>query len=170
MTNVTAQEIKFPTIGVGSGVIFPQNQWDPGYFFDLQCEIGEMLDYVFIVPYVSFWNAQKTEKGLTEMIDLNLSQINFGSEFFGYLNQEPKGLFTGIGIGYHVIYADELAPEYFNQEPQVKETTETKLSFAALVGYQIKYLNFSCALKLKYYLINGGYNTFQTGLVFSYTL
>jgi hypothetical protein len=132
--------------------------------------VGEVMDYVFLIPYVSFWNAQKSENSMNTMVDLNLSHINFGSEMIGYLNQEPEGFYTGIGIGYHVIFADEITPEYYSQQPEVKEVTETKLSFAGLFGYQLRYLNFACSFKIKYYLINGGYNTFQTGLSFSYTL
>jgi hypothetical protein len=59
---------------------------------------------------------------------------------------------------------------YFNQDQEIEETTETKLSFAGLLGYQLKYVNFSCAFKLKYYLMSGGYNTFQAGILFNYSL
>jgi len=170
VNNSIAQKIKFPAIGIGSGILFPQNQWDTGYYFELQSEVGEVMDYVFLIPYVSFWNAQKSETRFNTTVDLNMSHINFGSEMIGYLNPEAKGFFTGIGIGYHIIFADKTAPQYFSQKPEVKEETETKISFAGLLGYQLKFLNFSCALKLKYYLINGGYNTLQTGLIFSYNL
>jgi hypothetical protein len=32
VNNVMAQKIKFPAVGLSSGVIFPQNNWDPVTF------------------------------------------------------------------------------------------------------------------------------------------
>jgi hypothetical protein len=167
---LSAQTVNFPSLGISSGLILQQNKWDPGYSVGLQCEVGELIDYIFLVPYLSYWNAEKSESGAGLTRTLSLSDINFGAELIGYINPKPKGFFVGAGIGYHIIMADRLAPQYFTPLPMVEEQTETKISFAGLLGYQIKISAFSYALKLKYYLINGGYNTFQTALIFSYNL
>lgn len=165
---VFAQRVHFPAIGLGTGVIFQQNEWDPGYSLNLQCEVGEVMEHVFLIPYVAYWNAEKSESrsGITRT--LNLSDINLGSEIVGYFNSKPKGIFAGVGFGYHIIMVDRLAPAYFNPNPEIEEETETKLSAAILAGYQWKISAFSMALKLKYYLINGGFNTFQTSFIFGY--
>jgi hypothetical protein len=167
---VFAQPVNFPSLGISSGLILQQNKWNPGYSVGLQCEVGEMIDYVFLVPYLNYWNAEKTESGAGLTRTLSLSDINLGAELIAYINSKPQGFFSGAGIGYHIIMADRLAPQYFTTLPMVEEKTETKLSFAALLGYQLKVSSFSYALKLKYFLINGGYNTFQTALIFSYNL
>lgn len=168
--SVCAQRIDFPAVGVSSGVILQQNKWDLGYSVGLQCEVGELIDYIFVIPYAAFWNAEKSESGAGVTRTLSLSDINLGAELIGYINSKPKGFFAGTGIGYHIIMADRLAPAYFTPQPKVEEGTETKLSFAALLGYQLKIASFSYTIKLKYYLINGGYNTFQTAFVFGYNL
>ncbi len=167
---VLAQGLNFPAIGIGSGVILQQNKWDPGYSVGLQCEVGEMIDYIFLIPYLNYWNAEKSESGAGVTRTLSLSDINLGAELIGYINPKPKGFFIGTGIGYHIIMTDRLAPHYFTSQPIVEEETVTKVSFAALLGYQVKISAFSYAIKLKYYLINGGYNTFQTAFIFSYNL
>jgi hypothetical protein len=171
LTNLAfAQTVTFPSLGISSGLILQQNEWNPGYSVGLQCEVGELLDYIFLVPYLTYWNAEKSESGAGVTRTLSLSDINFGAELIGYINPKPNGLFAGAGIGYHIIMADRLAPQYFTPLPMVEEETYTKLSCAALLGYQYKISAFSYAIKLKYYLINGGYNTFQTALIFSYNL
>jgi len=165
-----AQKVEFPAIGVGPGVILTQNQWDPGYSLDIQCELGEMLDYVFLVPYISFWHAEQVESSAEKSITLNMSHLALGTELIGYINSKPEGIFTGVGLGYHVIFVDQLASQYFNSQPYSTEATEYKISLAALAGYQFKLAAFSCAFKLKYYYIDGGYNTFQTTMIFSFNL
>jgi hypothetical protein len=165
---VFAQRVHFPAIGIGSGVILQQNHWHPGYSFELQCEVGEVMDYIFLTPYIAYWNAEKSESQSNITRTLYLNDINFGTEIIGYINPKPKGLFAGAGVGYHITMVDRLTAAYFNPIPEIKEVSETKLSFAALAGYQLKISAFSMGLKLKYYLINGGYNTLQTGLIFSY--
>ena len=141
--SIFAQGMNFPAVGISSGVIFQQNKWDPGYSVGLQCEVGELIDYVFVIPYIAYWNAEKAESGAGITRTLSLSDINLGAELIGYINPKPKGFFTGIGIGYHTIMADRLSPPYFTPQLMVEEETVTKLSFAALLGYQIKISSFS---------------------------
>jgi len=160
--------VRFPSIGLGSGVILQQNKWNPGYTVGVQCEVGEMIDYVFLIPYLNYWNAEKEESGSGLTRTLSLSDINLGAELLGYINPTPRGFFIGAGMGYHIIMVDRRAPRYFTNLPMVEEETETKLSFAALLGYQVRLAAFSYAFKIKYYLINGGYNTLQTAFIFSY--
>jgi hypothetical protein len=50
------------SLGLGVGVCLPQGGWDPGSTITAQGDFGEAIKYIYLLPYLSYSSAGKTEQ------------------------------------------------------------------------------------------------------------
>lgn len=163
---ISAQDIELKSLGLSGGIIFPQGDWNEGFAIEIQTDFGEVLDYVFFTPFAGYWNSGFTEKAK----DLSLQHITFGAKIFGYLNPKPRGFYLGTAIDFHIIYSESLAPQDYESIVEIEKSTDTKIGFAVIVGYLLKFKKYSIFLESKYVLIPSGFNTAMVSTGFSYNL
>ena len=145
-------------IGIGAGVNYPQGGWNLGYIIQAQTNFGEVLDYLFLSPFVTYSAAGKTEKVNGTEYDMKIEYIGFGAKMIGYINAKPRGFYVGGSLDFNVISAESLTPGHIDQNTFVESETMTKLGLAALAGYKLSLKKISFFIEANYMLVPGGYN------------
>jgi hypothetical protein len=141
-----AQNIELEAIGVSGGTFWAQNNWDPGFAFEINFRMGEVLDYIFMQPRISYWRAGKTEK----QHDLSLQHIAFGTKLIGFITPRPRGPYVGTSIQYHVISEEKASPLLLSNSSEVQSVDIQKVSLSALAGYLQQFRKVSFALQVEY--------------------
>ena len=167
---LAAQRTKIEAIGFSAGTVLPEKNWDPGFAFEGQVDMGEILDYVFLIPTVSYWQSQKNDSYGDFSETITRRHINFGAKVVGYINPKPQGLFAGIAVQYHYILSESLTPLTVSNLAEVQEMDHTRLGLGALLGYCLKLRKASFFLESRYVFIKGGYNTAQLSAGMFYLL
>jgi hypothetical protein len=124
-----------------------------------QTHFGEVLDYIFFTPYFAYLRTNRSDKS----IDLSMQYASFGSKIIGYINSKPKGFFTGIGISYNIILSESINSQLDQNEPFIKQSNDTKIGLASIIGYLFKMNTISINLESRYTFMQGGFNTWQIG-------
>lgn len=141
-----AQKVKLEAIGVSGGTFWAQNNWDPGVAIEINFRMGEVLDYVFMQPRISYWRAGKTENSH----DLTLQHIAFGTKLIGFITPHPRGPYLGTSIQYHIISEDQVAPLQLSNSTEVQAADIQKVSLSALAGYLQQFRKVSFMVQAEY--------------------
>jgi hypothetical protein len=157
-TSLLSQPKLVKSVGIGAGVGVPQGGWDPGNTVLIQANFGEVVDYLFLLPYLNYAQAIKTET--IEDISKNLSILYFGggAKLVGYINSKPRGFYLGGSLSYYYINSESFNPEHASEYSEIDKTKTTKLGFGGLAGYLFSLKSFSIFIEVDYMLMNGGYN------------
>jgi hypothetical protein len=146
------------SVGIGGGMCLPQGGWDPGFAILAQANFGEVLDYLFFVPYLNYAQASKTETIESVSKDLTVQYIGGGAKLVGYINSKPRGFYFGGSLSYYYITSESFDPEYLSDFSEINTTKTTKIGFSGLAGYLFTLKKVSLFLEADYMLMQGGYN------------
>jgi hypothetical protein len=145
-------------VGIGAGISLPQGGWDVGNTILLQSDFGEVIDYLFLFPYLNYAQATKTETIEDISKDLTIQYIGGGAKLVGYINSKPRGFFFGGSLSYYYIASESFDPEHINEYSEIEKNKTTKLGFGALTGYLFKLKKVSIFVEADYIFMHDGYN------------
>lgn len=146
------------SVGIGGGVSLPQGGWDLGNSFLLQTDFGEVIDYLFLSPYLHYAQATKTETLQDISRDLTVQYFGGGAKLIGYINSKPQGFYLGGSLSYYYIKSDIFKPDYVSEFSKIDTKSTTKLGFGGLAGYLFKLKRVSIFIETDYMLMNDGFN------------
>jgi len=156
--SVFSQSKLVKSVGIGAGVCLPQGGWDAGNTILLQADFGEVVDYLFLLPYLNYAQAKKTETIENISKDLSILYFGGGAKLVGYINSKPRGFYLGGSLSYYYINSESFSPEYISEHSEIDETKTTKLGFGGLAGYLFTLKSLSLFIEVDYMLMHGGYN------------
>jgi len=166
VSSLHAQKMGIQSVGINSGIFIPQKDWNNGFFLEFHTNFGEVLDYIFFTPYFVYLHSNRPENSY----NLSLQYASFGSKILGYINPKPRGFYTGIDLSFNTILTESITSQIDENDPEIKQFSDTKIGLGALVGYLFKFDVFSINIETKYILMQGGFNTFQIGAGVNYYL
>jgi hypothetical protein len=146
------------SIGLGGGISLPQGGWDVGNTILVQSDFGEVINYLFLSPYLNYAQASKTEIISDISKDLTIQYFGGGAKLVGYINSKPRGFYFGGSLSYYFITSESFDPEHVSEHSEIDKKKTTKLGFGGLVGYLFTLKRVSLFLEVDYMLMNGGYN------------
>lgn len=171
MSNTLFSQSKLvKSVGIGGGVCLPQGGWDPGFTILAQADFGEVLDYLFLFPYLNYAQAQKTETIENISKDLSIQYFGGGAKLVGYLNSKPRGFYFGGSLSYYYINSESFNPEHVSEHSEIDKTKTTKVGFAGLAGYLFTLKSLSLFIEADYMLMQGGYNNLLVFAGLNYNL
>ena len=165
-----AQSKLIKSVGIGGGVSLPQGGWDPGNTIMLQADFGEVIDYLFLFPFLSYAQAKKNETIEDYSKDLSILYFGGGAKLVGYINSKPRGFYFGASLSYYYINAESFDPDYISEFSEIDETKTTKIGFGGLIGYKFALKRVSIFIETDYMFMQGGYNNFFGMLGLNYSL
>jgi len=169
MTNTLFSQSKLvKSIGIGGGICLPQGGWNGGNSVLIQADFGEVVDYLFLSPFLNYAQAQKTETIEEFSKDLSIQYIGGGAKLVGYINSKPRGLYFGGSLSYYYITSESFNPEYISEHSEISQTKTTKVGFGGLVGYLYNMKKVSIFLESDYLFMQGGYNNLLVMLGLNY--
>ena len=169
MTNTLLSQSKLvKSIGVGGGISLPQGGWDAGNSFLIQADFGEVLDYLFLSPFINYAQSQKTETIEDFSKDLSIQYFGGGAKLVGYINSKPRGFYFGGSLSYYYIISESFNPDHVSEHSEINQTKTTKLGFGGLAGYLFTLKKISIFIETDYLLMQGGYNNFFVMLGLNY--
>ncbi len=154
------------SVGAMGGILFPQSKWNNGFVVELQAELGEVIKYVFLMPQIGYWHADKNREGQ----DLTYTNIYFGSKFIGFFNAKPRGFYAGLGIQYHIIGEDEFLSGIDVVADEIASRNTTRVGYSIVAGYLLKLKNVSFSFEPRYTLLPGIEDMINISLGASYLL
>jgi hypothetical protein len=166
----SAQDLEVQSLGVGGGLLLPQGDWNSGFYIELQTELGEILDYIFLSPYFDYMSSKRSEETSKETYNLSLNYFSFGSKIIGYINSKPRGFYLGGSLSFNIISSDAVDYQSADENLYIKRSNDTKIGLAPVAGYLFKLKTVSITIESRYTLIQGGFNAFQIGVGFNYNL
>jgi opacity protein-like surface antigen len=150
---VSAAELGLKRLAGKVGVIFPKDL-GTGFMLGAAADMGELTENLTLVPLLSYWSSSKSESGF----DYGISNFQIGADV-QYAYKEVKGLYFGGGLSLNFLsFSYDVPPEYGPY--YAGSTSDTKVGFDLLAGYEIpvgKNIGFA---NLKYNLISD-MNTFM---------
>jgi len=156
------------SVGIGGGVCLPQGGWNAGNTFLIQADFGEVIDYLFLSPFLNFAQAQKTETVGDFSKDLSIQYFGGGAKLVGYINSKPRGFYFGGSLSYYYIKSESFNPEHVSEHSEIDQTKTTKLGFGGLAGYLFTLKKVSIFIETDYMLMQGGYNNLLVMLGLNY--
>jgi hypothetical protein len=156
--------------GIGGGISLPQGGWDVGNTILVQSDFGEVINYLFLSPYLNFAQASKTETVDDITKDLTIQYFGGGAKLVGYINSKPRGFYFGGSLSYYYITSESFDPEHVSEHSEIDTKNTTKLGFGGLAGYLFTLKRVSLFLEVDYILMNGGYNNLLVFAGFNYIL
>jgi hypothetical protein len=143
---VKAQDISIKGVHVSGGVIFPES-FGTGFNFAAGIDLGELAKKVHISPLISYWKASKE--------DHSMSNFALALDMQYFISEPLKGAYLGVGMSYNFLSWDYSYIVYDPEQRQVwDETTENKIGFYPLLGYQRKIDMIIAFAEIKYHLIS----------------
>jgi hypothetical protein len=158
------------SVGFGGGISLPQGGWDLGSTIHLQTDFGEVIDYLFLSPYLSYAQATKTETIKHIAKDLKIQYFGGGAKLVGYINSQPRGFYLGGSLSYFYIRSESFDPDHVSEHSEISIDKTTKLGFGGLAGYLFTLKRVSLFLEVDYMLMNGGYNNLHVFAGVNYIL
>lgn len=157
-SNLYSQSKLVKSIGLGGGISLPQDGWDPGPAILVQADFGEVVDYLFLSPFLNYSQATKTETIEDISKDLSIQYFGGGAKLVGYINSKPRGFYFGGSLSYYYIKSESFNPEHVSEYSEIEVTNTTKLGFGGLAGYLFTLKKVSIFIEADYMLMQGGYN------------
>jgi hypothetical protein len=168
--SVFSQSKLVKAVGVGGGISLPQGGWDLGTSFLLQADFGEVVDYLFFLPYLNYARATKTETIEDISKDLTIQYYGGGAKLVGYINSKPQGFYLGGSLSYYYIKSDQFNTDFVSELSEVESKNTTKLGFGALAGYLFKLKRVSIFVEANYMYMHDGHNNLQGLIGLNYIL
>jgi len=159
--SVFSQSKLVKSVGIGAGISLPQGGWDAGNTILLQANFGEVIDYLFLFPYLNYAQASKTETLEEFSKDVAIQYIGGGAKLVGYINSKPRGFYFGGSLGYYYIASETFDPEHINEYSEIEKNKTTKLGFSALSGYLFTLKKVSIFVEADYIFMHDGFNNLQ---------
>ena len=165
---VCGQNVQLKALGLSGGAVWAQNKWDPGYAGEINLDMGEVLDFVFLQPMVSFLHANKIEKINGVEDKLELYHIIFGTKILGYITSRPKGPYFGAALNYHIISSERFQRLELSNSEETLTSDHQKVSMSVLTGYIQKFRRISIFLEARYTLVpdNFSHALLTTGFLY----
>jgi len=166
---VFAQNVELDAIGLSGGAFWAQNGWDPGFAVEVNLDMGEVLDFVFLQPTVAFYQTKKNEKIYGVDNELTLSHVALGTKIIGYFTDRPKGPYFGAALNYHIISAEKLRQLELSNSAEVYTSNNKKVSMSVLSGYIQKFRRVAIFLEVRYTFVPNNFNhsLVTTGILFN---
>ncbi len=161
-----ANPVKLKSLGVGGGILLPQEKWDNGFTGELQADLGEIMKYVFLIPHIGYRSTGMSDNGQ----ELAYSDLYFGAKFVGYFNSKPRGIYAGLGFQYHIIGQEHIANGFDTTEDTIVQDDLTRVGYTALAGYLLKFKKVSFSLEPAYTVIPGADNMMTITLAIGFLL
>jgi hypothetical protein len=168
--SVFSQSKLVKSVGIGGGLCLPQGGWDPGFTILAQADFGEVLDYLFLIPYLNYAQASKTETSENISKDLSIQYFGGGAKLVGYINSKPQGFYFGGSLSYYYINSESFNPDYASEYSEIEKTKTTKVGFGGLAGYLFSLKQLSIFIEADYMLMQGGYNNLLVFAGLNYNL
>lgn len=146
------------SVGIGGGISLPQGGWDVGNTFLVQTDFGEVIDYLFLFPYINYAQASKTTTVEDISKDLTIQYIGGGTKLVGYINSKPRGFYFGGSLSYYYIVSESFNPEHLSLQSEIERSKTTKLGFGGLAGYLFTLKRISLFLEVDYMFMHGNHN------------
>jgi opacity protein-like surface antigen len=158
---VSAQKLGFNGVGVGAGVIMPEDPWDTGFNIAGYANMGELTDNLVFVPGLAYWSAGADQFGN----DITLSNFAVNADVHYFFERKQIGPYAGGGIGLNFVSFEFSLPTYTNPftgqtEGGTQSTSETKFGFQVLGGYMMEVSKMMGFVEAKYNIISD-FSTFQ---------
>lgn len=157
------------SVGIGGGLSTPQGEWDPGFSIRAQTDFGEILDYLFLFPFINYSQAHKTETLGDISKDLTIQYLGGGVKLVGYVNSKPQGFYCGGSLSYHYIQLESFNPENSSKYSEIDQIKTTKIGFSGLAGYLFILKPLSIFLEADYVFMQNNLNNLSvyTGINFN---
>lgn len=143
---VSAQDMGIKSVHASAGVVFPEN-FGTGFNFGAGVDLGELAKKVHLLPQISYWKASKEDHSMSNFVlALNMQ----------YFVSEPlEGAYLGVGISYNFLSWDYYYIDYVPEQTEKwDETSDNKIGFYPLLGYQRKIDMITAFAEIKYSLIS----------------
>ncbi len=159
---VSAQKLGFNGVGVGAGVIMPEDPWDTGFNIAGYANMGELTDNLVFVPGLAYWSASSTVFNT----DVTFSNFAVNGDVHYFFERKQQGAYAGGGISINFTSAEVAAPSYV--DPFTGQTigggtasaSDTEFGFQVLGGYMMEISKMMGFVEAKYNLISN-FNTVQ---------
>jgi hypothetical protein len=168
--SLCAQTVELEAIGASGGVFWAQNKWNPGFAVEINLDMGEVLDYIFLQPTVSFMQAKKNEMINGVEDDLTLRHVTLGTKIIGYITPRPNGPYFGTALNYHYISSDHIRQLELSNSAEIYSSGDQKVSISVLAGYIQKFRDFSIFLETRYTFVPDNFSTVLVTTGFFYNL
>ena len=153
-----AQSKLIKSVGIGGGMALPKGDWDPGFSVLVQADLGEVVDYLFLFPFLNYSLSQKTETIEDFSKDLTIQYFGGGAKLVGYINSKPRGFYFGGSLSYQYITSESFIPEHLSEHSEIDKTKTTKIGFGGLAGYLFILKKVSIFIETDYMFMQDGYN------------
>jgi len=167
---IYAQDVELEAIGLSGGAFWAQNGWDPGFVVEVNLDMGEVLDFIFFQPTVSYLHANKIEEFDNIEEELTLTHIILGTKIIGYITNRPRGPYFGTALNYHIISSDKFRQFEISNSTEVLTSNNQKVSMSILTGYIQKFRRFSLFLEARYTFIPDNFSNALVTAGFLYNL
>ncbi len=168
--SVFSQSKLVKSVGIGAAISLPQGGWEVGNTILLQADFGEVIDYLFLFPYLNYAQASKTETVGEFSKDLSIQYIGGGAKLVGYVNSKPRGFYFGGSLSYYYIASELFNPEHINEYSEIEKNNTTKLGFGVLSGYLFTLKRVSIFIEADYIFMHDGYNNLHAFAGLNYIL
>ena len=157
------------SVGIGGGLSAPKGTWDPGFAILAQTDVGEIMDYLFLFPFINYSQARKTETIGDISKDLTIQYLGGGAKLVGYINSKPQGFYCGGSLSFQYIHFDSFNPDNVSKYSEVNQIKTTKIGFGGLVGYLFILKPLSIFLEADYAFMQNNLNNLSvfTGINFN---
>jgi hypothetical protein len=135
-----------------------------------QANFGEVLDYLFLFPFLNYAQANKTETIEDFSKDLSILYFGGGAKLVGYINSKPRGLYFGGSLSYYYINSESFNPDHVSEHSEIDVVKTTKIGFGGLAGYLFTLKKVSIFIEADYTLMQGGYNNLLVFAGLNYNL
>lgn len=159
---VSAQKLGYNGVGVGAGLIMPEDPWDTGFNIAGYVNMGEFTDNLVFVPGLAYWSSGVSIGD----IDLSLSNFAVSADVHYFFERKQQGPYAGGGLGLNFVSAEFAVPGFFNpftgqtEGGTTQSNSDTEFGFQVLGGYMLEVSNMMGFVEAKYNLISN-FNTFQ---------
>ena len=145
-STVPAQDISIKAVNGSVGIIFPEG-FGTGFNFGGGIDLGELAKDVHLLPRINYWKASKEGHSMSNFV--------LGLDMHYFVSEPLEGGYIGVGISYNFLSWDYF---YIDYEPeQIKnwdETSDSRIGFYPLIGYQRKMDMIIAFAEIKYILIS----------------
>ena len=171
MVNTLFSQTKLiKSIGAGGGVSLPQGGWNSGFTILVQTDFGEVLDYLFLFPFINYATAQKTETITSFSNDVTIQYFGGGAKLIGYINSKPRGFYFGGSLSYYYIKSESFNPEYISEHSEITQIKTTKVGFGGLAGYLYALKSIAIFIEADYIFMQDSFNNLSVLAGFNYYL
>lgn len=153
-----AQGLGLHSITGKAGVVMPESPWDTGFLIGAEANLGEVTDGLTLHPVVSYWSSGYSQSVAGSNFDLTLSNVQIGADVH-YQIENVEGLFVGGGLGFNFL-SFEFPAFSFLGSSSTSSTSETKIGFAAVAGYNFPVGGMNGVVSGRYNIIDS-FNTLE---------